>query len=552
MKPVPAPRWVVPLSVVLILWAATAGLAQAQSSRTAPQILGVGASACLNVGDRVTVKGTNFGRAGGKALVLKDANSRVALTVSSWSDRHIVATVPKSKDLSPGGWYQLGIEDRRGNQIAAERRLLQICGPRPATVDAAGNPIDPDRRTATVERRPAEPPKPVRPGTVTPAGPSVRQAPEAVPPGLPVPPAPLGDAGIDREDDEVLAVTGSLDQATALTQQLGGLGYAVRTLQDLQALGFVLIRLGIPNGLDVPTALANLRQGFPATTFDANTLYSPQAAAEPRTYAKALVGWPEPTGSCRQDVEIGLVDTAVDPRHPALHGRSVTARSFLAAGLRAAPADHGTAIAALIIGDPASTTAGLLPSARLYAAAIFGLRANGRVVGTTDAIARAVDWLGQQGVRIVNLSLSGSSNLVLRLAVERAHEAGMVLVAAAGNEGPNAAPVFPAGYPPVVAVTAIDAALQPYRQANRGDYIDLAAPGVDVWSARGGQGGGYNSGTSFAAPFVAAAAALMLAAQPDITPSAASQALIDKARDLGSPGRDSTFGWGLLQPPQDC
>ena len=97
------------------------------------------------------MKGTAFGRAAGKALVLKDANRRVALTVLSWSDRHIVATVPKSKDLSPGGWYQLGIEDRRGNQIAAQRRPLQICGPRPATVDAAGNPIDPERRTATVE-----------------------------------------------------------------------------------------------------------------------------------------------------------------------------------------------------------------------------------------------------------------------------------------------------------------------------------------------------------------------------------------------------------------
>src|SRR3546814_9491455 len=98
----------------------------------------------------------------------------------------------------------------------------------------------------------------------------------------------------------------------------------------------------------------------------------------------------------------------------------------------------------------------------------------------------------------------------MRLTVERARAGGMRLVAAAGNEGPHAAPVFPAGYPSVLAVTAVDASLQPYRHANRGDYIDLAAPGVDVWSARRGQGGRYNSGTSFAAPFVAAAAALVL------------------------------------------
>src|SRR3546814_4413372 len=103
----------------------------------------------------------------------------------------------------------------------------------------------------------------------------------------------------------------------------------------------------------------------------------------------------------------------------------------------------------------------------------------------------------------------------MRLTVERARAGGMRLVAAAGNEGPHAAPVFPAGYPSVLAVTAVDASLQPYRHANRGDYIDLAAPGVDVWSARRGQGGRYNSGTSFAAPFVAAAAALVLAQAPD-------------------------------------
>jgi subtilisin family serine protease len=174
------------------------------------------------------------------------------------------------------------------------------------------------------------------------------------------------------------------------------------------------------------------------------------------------------------------------------------------------------------------------------------------VVGTTDAIARSIDWLGQQGVRVVNLSLSGPGNQVMRLTVERAHAGGMLLVAAAGNNGPNAAPVFPAGYPSVMAVTAVDASLQPYGSANRGGYIDLAAPGVDVWSARQGQGGRYNTGTSFAAPFVSAAAALALSQAPDAAPDSIRRSLQQGARDLGSPGRDNTFGWGLLQPPDGC
>ncbi|HIC80251.1 MAG TPA: peptidase S8, partial [Kiloniellaceae bacterium] len=356
----------------------------------------------------------------------------------------------------------------------------------------------------------------------------------------------------DQEDDEVLAITGTLQDATALAQQLTNLGYAARSLQELPVLGFALMRLGIPGGQDVPTALYSLRQTFPTTLFDANTLYGPQAAAEPRHYAKDLIGWTEPLHECRLEVDVGLIDTVVDGGHPALKDSRVLAKNFLTSGLKPAPPDHGTAIASLIVGDPKSNTAGLVPSARLYAAAIFGLRDNDRVVGTTDAIARAIDWLGQQGVRIVNLSLSGPSNQVLRLTMERAHGSGMILIAAAGNEGPNAAPVFPAGYAPVMAVTAVDAALQPYTEANRGDYIDLAAPGVDVWSARSGRGGRYSSGTSFAAPFVAASAAVLLALEPDVSAEAMRQRLTNAARDLGSPGRDSTFGWGLLQQPAGC
>jgi subtilisin family serine protease len=372
----------------------------------------------------------------------------------------------------------------------------------------------------------------------------------------PAPPPPAAAADPDQEPDEVLAITGSLADAIALSQQLTNLGYAVRALQELPALGFALLRLGIPGGQDVPTALDALRQAFPAILFDANTLYEPDAAAtsagEPRHYAKALIGWPEGGAGCSAVVEIGLIDTAVDTTHSALAGRSITPRSFIAGGVTPAPPDHGTAVAALLVGAPDSDTAGLLPAAHLYAAAIFSLRDGDRVVGTTDGIARALDWLGQQGVRVVNLSLSGPGNQVMRITAERAAAGGMLLVAAAGNEGPNAAPVFPAGYGPVMAVTAVDASLQPYREANRGDYIDVAAPGVDVWSARGGQGGRYNTGTSFAAPFAAAAAALALAASPDAAPESLRQALREGARDLGQPGRDSTFGWGLLQPPASC
>jgi hypothetical protein len=525
----------------------------AAAQQAAPTIVGVGVTGCVNFGDRITVRGAGFGRAGGRALMLRDPNVAVELPVSNWTDRSIVATVPKHRQLVAGNWYVLGIRDARSGQwLSGQGRPLQLCG-EDAVIPGAGaklgvvQPKQPDPTDT-----PPRSPEPRRPQPPTPGATPPGAAPPA--PGIPgLPATPAADP--DREPDEVLAITATLADANALAQQTAGLGYSVRSLQELPTLGFTLLRLGLPAGLDVPGALTALRQAFPASLFDANTLYEPDAAAaaagEPRRYAKALIGWPENGPGCDAPASLGLIDTAVDRRHGALAGRAVTDRSFIAAGVPPAPPDHGTAVAALLVGAPDSPAAGLLPAARLYAAAIFALRED-RVVGTTDAIARAVDWLGQQGVRVVNLSLSGPGNQVMRLTVERAHAGGMLLVAAAGNEGPNAAPVFPAGYPTVVAVTAVDASLQPYGNANRGGYIDLAAPGVDVWSARQGDGGRYNTGTSFAAPFVSAAAALILVRSPDAAPDSVRRQLQEGSRDLGTPGRDSTFGWGLLQLPGGC
>jgi hypothetical protein len=119
--------------------------------------------------------------------------------------------------------------------------------------------------------------------------------------------------------------------------------------------------------------------------------------------------------------------------------------------------------------------------------------------------------------------------------------------AAAGNGGPTAAPAFPAAEPGVVAVTAIDGHAQPYPEANRGSYLAFAAPGVRVWTPGPTSNGSYHTDTSFAAPFVTAAIAARLAdgTRPDA--AQITSALARTARDLGAPGKDPVFGWGLLQ-----
>src|SRR5690606_11017674 len=161
-------------------------------------------------------------------------------------------------------------------------------------------------------------------------------------------------------------------------------------------------------------------------------------------------------------------------------------------------------------------------------------------------------WLATQRVQIVNLSLGGPRNLLLEAAIARVLELGIAVVAAGGNGGPDGPAVYPAAQRGVLAVTAVDAELAPYRQATRGAYLAFAAPGVDVWSAAPGKEGAYYSGTSYAAPFVTAVLAGLRQQSPETPWAALIERARESARDLGAPGRDPVFGWGLVQAVGDC
>ncbi|MEL7347439.1 MAG: S8 family serine peptidase, partial [Pseudomonadota bacterium] len=164
------------------------------------------------------------------------------------------------------------------------------------------------------------------------------------------------------------------------------------------------------------------------------------------------------------------------------------------------------------------------------------------------AVLRGLDWAVSSRARIVSLSLAGGDNRALERAI-RSVARRINIVAAAGNGGRRSAPVYPAAYPEVLAVAAVDRRLRPYRNGNRGEYIDLAAPGVEVVSAGGGATRIW-SGTSFAVPYVTAAL-LRARALTDGDAAAAKELLLAGARDLGAPGRDEVFGHGLVQSPGD-
>jgi hypothetical protein len=247
-----------------------------------------------------------------------------------------------------------------------------------------------------------------------------------------------------------------------------------------------------------------------------------------------------------------MIDTPVDTNHVAFAGRNIQHRSFIPEAAIPATPDHGTAVAALLVGDPASDSfGGLVPGAALIAGSIFQRQANGSAVGNLFALLQALDWMAVQNLDALNLSLETGSNEILAKAVEQVLANGLVITAAAGNGGANASPAYPAALPGVIAVTAIGTSLEPYDYANHGDYIDFAAPGVELWTAVPG-GGEIQSGTSFAVPFLTAMAAMQVASGAPSDVESLRQAIAADTRDLGAPGKDDIFGWGLVRFSPDC
>jgi len=304
--------------------------------------------------------------------------------------------------------------------------------------------------------------------------------------------------------------------------------------------------LRVPKEMALGDAMTLLRQTQPTAWVDANHRYE-LFGDETVSYARKLIGFESVSPLCGYGMRVGLVDTALDAAHPTLQHREIISNSFLPTGVKLAKPDHGTAIGALLVGNTLPTGfSGMLPAAKLYAATVF--RDNGEGADTTaEWIVQSLDWLVQQHVQVINLSLGGPRNLLLEAAVNRLVGSGVIVVAAAGNQGPDAPAVYPAAQPGVIAVTAVDADFKSWPKANHGDYISFAAPGVDVWSAQQGNGGAYLTGTSYAVPFVVAVFTAARQANLKRSWAEVQHDLQTQARDLGDHGKDPVFGWGLLR-----
>lgn len=331
-------------------------------------------------------------------------------------------------------------------------------------------------------------------------------------------------------------------------QVANALGFRILSERKSALLGNqVVARLRTPSGQTADAALARIRSVLPEMTFDYSHLYRPsgEAGSAPVRYAAAMIGAPmgESARACSAGTTVGLIDSGVGA-HPTLAAAKIVRRNFVAKDA-ATNVTHGTAIASILVGDlPGSGP--LLSGGQLYSANVFsqdgqGLRAD------PAAIIEALDWMAASGVPVVNLSLMGPDNDLLTKAIRAAAQRGLVLVAAAGNDGPAGAPAYPAAYPEVIAVSAVDSRGRPYARNNRGGYIYVAAPGVDVWGADARGGLAFWTGTSFAAPFVTASVARDLAQGRVRNINDGRKRLASTARDMGAPGRDPIYGFGLLQ-----
>ncbi len=427
--------------------------------------------------------------------------------------------------------------------------------PRPGGPDSAtANPREVPRLAAPPSSAPSRPaPHPaLRPGAAQdpsrppPArveGSLLGRAPAALPP-----PRPAADRETGHEPREILLLSENPESAEALRRALAEEDIRLRSRRVLRWLGLVLSRFVLPQDASVPEDLAALRARYPGLMVDANHRYRLQGG-DLRQYGRRLTGLGKAGAGCGKGVRVGLLDTGVDANHPALSARPPVQRSFLVAGETPAVADHGTAIAVLLGGRPDSALPGLVPGADLYVAAVFRESARG-VETDTRRLLLALDWLAGERVRLLNLSLAGPRNRLLERVLKQLMEDGVLVTAAAGNGGPDAAPAYPAAIDGVLAVTAVDADMRSWHQANRGDYIDFAAPGVDLWMARAGGGARFVSGTSFAVPYVTAALVRALAA--GLSPERARRGLLETARDLGAPGPDPIHGHGLVQLLAAC
>ncbi len=305
---------------------------------------------------------------------------------------------------------------------------------------------------------------------------------------------------------EILAT----DPGDAALAAAKAVGFEIIADEREAALGLRVVRLRVPAGQSVRSAIKRLRKLDPAGSYEFNHIYS--AAGDAAGGAAPVPG----SGGAR----IGLIDGGIAARP------GVESRAFAGTGT---PSPHAAAVGAILLAAA--------PGAQLFAADVYGGQPTG---GNAAALVHAFGWLAQQRVGVINISLVGPPNAALKAAIAATARRNILIVAPVGNDGPAAPPLYPASWPEVVAVTGVDSNDRLLVEAGRAVHVDFAAPGLALVAAPGVRG------TSFAAPVVAG---LLARQHPNLSVVNIMSPLASlglSAVDLGKPGVDPLYGRGLV------
>ena len=359
------------------------------------------------------------------------------------------------------------------------------------------------------------------------------------------------------QDEVVVQIAANPDQLQAAVRRLG---LTIIETQNLPNAGSIVVRLRITNGRTPAQAIGSLRNVGMAAIAQPNYIYALQEqAAAPAPAAQGEAG---PQGDAAQyileklkmldvhrmvrgaNIPIAVIDSEIDFTHPDLVG--VVAQRFSAVGgAPEKPHPHGTGMAGAMAAR--HRILGTAPAARLLAVHAFSSNA-AKAESTTFNILKGIDWAVGQGARVINMSFAGPADPSLQRSLKLAYDKGIVLVAAAGNAGAKSPPLFPGADPLVIAVTATDVDDKLFTGANRGKYISVAAPGVDILVPAPENAYQLTTGTSVAAAEVSGIVALLLERNPKLTPADIRRILTASARRLGPGERDDNFGAGLIDP----
>jgi hypothetical protein len=357
--------------------------------------------------------------------------------------------------------------------------------------------------------------------------------------------------------NEVVALSpteAALDRARAA-------GFGIGRTRTLEGLDVAIVVLQAPPGMSTRRALERLRREDPDGTYDYNHVYleggEVGAAMDGTTKetnlgsaalpVAAIAAGDAGIGAPAVATRIGLIDGGVQRSHPVFGGVNVHEHGCTGGAVSSA---HGTAVASLLVGQ-SDVFHGAAPGAELFAADVYCGLATG---GALDSVAEAFAWMSREKVPVINISLVGPANALLEQIVRVVTSRGHIVVAAVGNDGPSAPPLYPAAYPEVIAVTGVDAKDRVLVEACRGKHVDFSAPGANMSAAGIDAPFGVVRGTSFAAPIVAGLLARQLTTINKSQADAAIAALVARATDLGSKGVDKIYGNGLvgndLRPPE--